>query len=121
MKKNSLIILVVVIVIIVIALIALLLGTSSSTGDKSGDDAVSETTNTTDLNSLKSSEYTSDAFDNVNIGDSKETVSETMGATLEEKGKSEEGYDVYYTSDDSSIYYFFFDNDSLKEVSVVLK
>lgn len=111
-----------VVVVLFIGLVVVSSG-SSSTGNSSSDEKAqtsnSEASNTTDMEALKSSEYSSEEFDNVNLGDSKSDVEKSMGQ-LEEVGESQEGYDVYSVTDDTTIYYFFFDGDKLVESSLVL-
>ncbi|WOO88015.1 hypothetical protein RZE82_03540 [Mollicutes bacterium LVI A0039] len=97
---------------------------SSSTGD-TGSEAVSTSSNevienTSDMEKLKSSEYTSEGFDNIKIGDSFDSVQSNIG-TLE-KLDIESEYDTYTFKDEKlgSNYVFYFSNNELQEVSVFL-
>ncbi|WOO88019.1 hypothetical protein RZE82_03560 [Mollicutes bacterium LVI A0039] len=128
-KKNILII-----GIVVFAVIAGLLIVASGNGDNStssnetadtGSEAVTAGSNevienTSDMEKLKSSEYTSEGFDSIKIGDSFESVQSSIG-TLE-KLDIESEYDTYSYKDEKlgSNYVFYFTNNELKEVSVFL-
>ncbi len=123
MDSKKTISIVILILIVALIILAIVMGSgSSNTTDKpseGSENVNAPVENTTDINTLKSSEYTSEGFDKVNIGDSKATVEENMGE-LTEAGVSKDGYDIFSTVDGETNYFFFFDGDDLKEVTVTL-
>lgn len=124
-NKNRMYLIIGVVVVAVILLIILISSPISDSKSKTGSDAevsgsevskTEEINNTTDLSSLKTSEYTNSSFEEVEIGDSYSEVEEAMG-TLESVETDSE-YDVYSTTMDETQYVFYFDGDKLAEVSV---
>lgn len=75
--------------------------------------------NPTDMADLKSSKFTSDAFEKVELGDSKSDVESKMGKLNSIDIDLE--YDVYTVLDGDTEYYFYFDGDSLANLSIFLK
>lgn len=112
-KKSSkkIIGLISLLLIVLIIIIAFL----SKGSDTSG---LNDVENVTDMTALKQSEYTNEAFDSVELGDSKAKVESKMGSLKEIKMDSE--YDVYLVEDTGTSYYFYFDGDKLENVSVFL-
>lgn len=112
-KKSSkkIIGLIALLLIVLIIIVALLPKNDNSTDS-------SEVENVTDMSALKQSEYTNDAFDSVELGDSKADVESKMGSLQEAQVESE--YDVYSFEDEGTSYFFYFDGDKLENVSVFL-
>ncbi len=69
-----------------------------------------------ELLSLKESQYTNEKFEEIEIGDSVETVDMIMGDIQMVDIESE--YDVYESLDVDILYYFYFKHDKLKNVTV---
>ncbi len=113
------------IAVVVILILVLVSGGDSSSNETNNADgsetaAATEIENTTDLSTLKQSEYTSTGFESVEMGDSKSTVEEKVGELTSIDSDTE--YDVYFHEDTEagSQYVFYFDGDALAEVSVYL-
>lgn len=111
MKKNTLALGLITLIVIVILVGAFAISSRKNTTQE--DDS-----NVTNLTQLKSSDYTNEDFDAIEMGDSKATVEEKMGTLTSVDIESE--YDVYSYTDNSTQYYFYFDGDSLANVSIFL-
>lgn len=109
MKNKRLIICLIVLIVILIIISAKLIGSRQST-------PVVE--NPTNIEELKQSEYTSSAFDEVELGESKTEVEAEMGNL--EAVEMDSDYDAYSVTDDGTQYIFFFSDDKLENVTVFL-
>ncbi len=122
-SKIGLYLLLIIVLIVLLVAIVGLKKNNSTPVDESGakENASSVVENTTNLSQLSQSEYTSDGFATVEMGDSVATVSEKVGE-LYQLNSQITNYDVY-TYDDTQLgskYVFYFDDDKLSEVSVFL-
>lgn len=124
-KNNKRNILIIVIIILVVAILLGVIMNSSETpqdntssSETSSETASQEINNVTDIDSLKSSEYTNSNFDTINIGDSVDTVESAMGTltAIESDGQ----YDEYSYEDNGTNYVFYFEDDALAQVSVYI-
>lgn len=117
-RKNNLAVILIIVLIIgaVVGGIALTkANTSEATSEQTSNEPAE---NGTDMETLKASEYTNDAFDEVELGDTKADVEKQMGSLTKVDIESE--YDVYSLDDDKTSYFFYFDGDKLADVSVFL-
>lgn len=119
-RKNKLAIILIVLIIAVAVTGGVVVLTRGNTSEQTAEQTgTKEVENKTDMNDLKASEYTNEAFKNdVELGDSKSSVEKAMGKLTEVEIDSDE--DVYTVSDGDVAYYFYFDGDSLSNVAVFL-
>lgn len=103
-------------VLIVLVIMVGLVATSSNSSTKAPEGEPIDIENVTDIDKLKSSEYTNEAFDTLNIGDAKADVEAAMGSLTKEDIESE--YDVFSVEDNGTTYFFYFEDDTLANVSV---
>lgn len=121
-KKNIYILLSLIVIVIIILTFTLGSKTSYEVGSETTEVAetseVKSVENTTEINKLKSSEYTNSDFDAVEIGDSYDAVVEKMGELNTVEVESD--FDVYSTEDEGTEYIFYFLDDKLEEVSIFI-
>lgn len=119
-RKNKLAIILIVLIIAVAVTGGVVVLTRGNTSEQTAEQTgTKEVENKTDMNDLKASEYTNEAFKNdVELGDSKSSVEKAMGKLTKVDIESDE--DVYTVSDGDVAYYFYFDGDSLSNVGVYL-